>query len=484
MKKTIAILLLFLIAFGAVSCGGKTDTPLVTGTSSAADENDTTAETEWSYDYADLDYKGKTFTVLNATTTWGFYTTMVLDELTGEALDDAVFTRNRGIEERYNLVLTTAEYDIQTNYNNYKTAVLAGDNIYDVGYIRCDKMAPFMAEGYVYNLLEIPTIALDMEWWDQTVVKRSLIGDGRKLYFASNDFSLVGFDGTLCVYFNENIAENLGLERPYQLVHDGKWTTDIFLGMMKSGSALNSDDSFAWDEGGTCVYGLVTYQDMLNGFLTGAGESYVTVGADGVPSLVGDNKRFYGVFDKIYKIVSDDTFLILNGSGNSHYEMVFKHGRSFFTVAEIKASSKYRDMDATFGIVPIPKYDEAQEGYYSHRTHVCLTMSIPVTNPDPDSTGIIMDALAYESYTDVLPVYYDVKVSQKGLRNVESIEMLGIISKGRSFDIGEAYGWTEELSETLNTMYVKNKQHNVASTVEANRSKIESLIASTMEYMR
>ena len=147
----------------------------------------------------------------------------------------------------------------------------------------------------------------------------------------------------------------------------------------------------------------------------------------------------------------------MNGSGNSHYEMIFKNGRSLFTIAEIKASSKYRDMEDTFGIVPIPKYDEEQEQYYSHRTHICLVMSVPVTNQRPEDTGKIMDTFSYLSYTDILPIFYNEKVAQKGLRNEESIEMLGIIAETRSFDIGEAYAWTEELSGAVNTSVVNQK---------------------------
>ena len=51
-------------------------------------------------------------------------------------------------------------------------------------------------------------------------------------------------------------------------------------------------------------------------------------------------------------------------------------------------------------------------------------MCIPVTNPDISEAALIMDAFSYMTYKDVLPVYYDVSLSQKGLRNEDSIEML------------------------------------------------------------
>lgn len=111
-------------------------------------------------------------------------------------------------------------------------------------------------------------------------------------------------------------------------------------------------------------------------------------------------------------------------------------------------------------------------------------MSIPVTNAQPDRTGAILDTFAYLSNRDILPIYYNVKVAQKGLRNDDSIEMLGIISESRGFDIGEGYGWTEDLSAKVNTMLVSTKKNNVASLVDSNRSKIEESINKTLELMK
>ena len=39
------------------------------------------------------------------------------------------------------------------------------------------------------------------------------------------------------------------------------------------------------------------------------------------------------------------------------------------TVAQLKAANKYRDMETSYGILPIPKYDEAQEDYRCLRSY-------------------------------------------------------------------------------------------------------------------
>ncbi|MCI8388013.1 MAG: extracellular solute-binding protein [Clostridiales bacterium] len=485
MKKLISIALLMALLLTQTACGD-TGKPVDTDNNDtvSGDDSSSAPETKPEYVFPELDCDGDTFTVLNASTTWGFYHYMDFESQTGEMLDDEVYARNRFIEDKFNLELEIVEDDIDQNYNKYRTAILAQDDVYDVAYIRCDRMSSFMESGYLYNLLDYQEFQLDKPWWDQVITEKSLIGDKKKLYFAGNDFSLIGFEGTLCCYFNENMLDDLGLETPYNLVREGKWTIDKLGEYAAAGANLNGDTSFAWNESGNAIYGMASYEDSLNAFITGGGENYVTIDDKGQPVLISNPDRFYNIIEKAFNIYSTEgEFIFMNGSGNSHYEMIFKNGRSLFTIAEIKASSKYRDMDDTFGIVPIPKYDENQDKYYSHRTHICLTMSVPVTNQQPERTGIIMDALSYLSSTNILPVFYNVKVAQKGLRNDDSIEMLGIISSSRSFDIGEGYAWTEELSGKVNTSVVNQKNNNVVSLVDSMRSSIEAAFKKTLEFM-
>lgn len=484
--KTAAMLLSALTALSVLSACGSDAVQEPGETTAGGTEGAavTEADTAPAYAYPTLDCGGDTVTLLNTDMTcWSFYSYIDFEEQSGEILDDAMYMRNRGMEERYNFTLEVVDEIIDTTDSLYRTAVYAGDHVYDAAYLRCDKQATFLTEGMLYNLLDYEEFQLDEPWWDYLVNEPSRIGDGKAQYFAANDITLSGLDGTLCVYFNETMMNNLDLEAPYQAVRDGKWTIDMLHRMSKEGANMMSDSSFAWNENGTSIYGMATYTDAVSGFLTGAGESFIKI-EDGQPSLVEGDDRFYSLFDKINEYTSEEgTFLFLNDSGNSHYEMVFKNNRALFAIAEIKASTKYRDMNETFGIVPIPKFDEAQTQYYSHRTHVCPTVSVPVTNPDPARTGIILDALAYESWNTILPIYYDIRVSQKGLRNEESIEMLSIIRSTRAFDIGEGYAWTEDLSSKVLDLYNNKRGDQIASTIEKQRTKVEKLIEKTMEYI-
>ena len=82
---------------------------------------------------------------------------------------------------------------------------------------------------------------------------------------------------------------------------------------------------------------------------------------------------------------------------------------------------------------------------------------------------------------NVLPIYYNVRVSQKGLRNDDSIEMLGIIRDARYFEPSLVYSWTTNLYNSLSGQLVTG---NVASLIASNKNKIAEKIAATMELVK
>ncbi len=479
-KRILAALLLAAMTFGTLSCGGTSD-PQDSDTQPSSGDDSTSAGAEEGYVYPELDMGGDTFTILNATTTWGFYSTLDLETSTGDKLDDAVYDRNRDLEERYKFKMEIADEDINEGYTKYQNAILANEEAYDVGFVPAFRLGSFISDEALYNLLDYPEFQLEQDYWDHSVTDTALIGSGDKLYFASTDFSLFGFDGTLCVYFNENKLNDLQLDTPYDMVRDGSWTLDKISEYMKAGANLNGDSSFSWDKTANATYGMVSWAAAAGSFIIGSGESYIVKDEDNIPTLGIENNRFYDVADKVAGIFSKEgEFLAQNGANEDHYETIFQNGRALFLTAEIKAMSKYRNMDDNFGIVPIPKYEESQDGYHSFRTSYALMMTVPVTNTKPAETGIIMDALTYMTAEDVLPVYYEVNLSQKGLRNEDSIEMLDIIRDSRCFDIGEVFGWTVDLKNTIDSSLTSGTG-DLASTVAQYKSAVTKSIEDTMK---
>ena len=141
-------------------------------------------------------------------------------------------------------------------------------------------------------------------------------------------------------------------------------------------------------------------------------------------------------------------------------------------------------MESTFGLVPMPKLDDSQEEYRSYVAYNTAFLVIPTTQKNTARAGFILDALNYESYIDTLPIYYDVTLSQKGLRNEESIEMLELIRENRGADLMAVYSITADITNSFTYMFVNGGGDvgGAASTVESGMSaaevKLDELIAS------
>lgn len=109
----------------------------------------------------------------------------------------------------------------------------------------------------------------------------------------------------------------------------------------------------------------------------------------------------------------------------------------------MRVVENYRNMDADFGILPMPKYDTAQETYYhTVNSNTCSTIEIPVSSAvDTEFTGIIIEAMSAESTYTIREAYYEINLGTKITRDEESKVMLDIIFSTRIYDIGEIYNW-------------------------------------------
>lgn len=118
--------------------------------------------------------------------------------------------------------------------------MLAGDDSYDAAFLRDYYLKKELTDGYLMNIDTIPEMRLDEPWWDGAVTEESRLGKSRQALFAMTDVSLCDFEGTLVTFINENMLADLGLEAPYDLVREGKWTFDKLVEYMKAGANLTA----------------------------------------------------------------------------------------------------------------------------------------------------------------------------------------------------------------------------------------------------
>ncbi len=477
------------------SCGdGGGSTSDVTTAPQNGEVTETTADS--GYDYGDYDFKGYNFRVMNLLYQFNDWAIRIdHEEQSGEALDDATYIRNRKVEEKLNIKFTEKIVDGGSGWgtaqhaanNAIMNSVLSGTDDYDAGFAPIRFDIALISDGYVMNLLDIPELDVYGEHWDANI-NRELTMDNN-LSVASTPIHSMSFDLSWAIMFNEDMMNSLGLDKPYDLVRDGTWTLDEFAKYVNPVASLNGDESFTPDANGNAFYSIAGHTTAPLAFGYAADVRLYETDDSGKIELTLGGERIHNAYDKIASIltINDGHIFYNNGSLTEPlgYGSMFSNNRALFITCEVKTATTLRDMEATFGLVPMPKLDESQDSYYSRVDYNTSLLVIPVTVNNPNRAGVILDALTYESYVSTLPVYYDITMSQKGLRNDDSIEMLNIIRDARGIDALELYMITSTLNTAIQNLITAGSgdASGIASAIDAQRPTVEAKLDEILEII-
>ncbi len=437
MKRQIALFLTLALTSSLLACAGDSGS---TETTTAASTDTTTEAPETTLDSVPaLDFEGATVTFFSRTENASmpeFY----VEEQTGDIVDDAIFNRNQAVEERLNV-----NFEYVENESNNATrfewsdllsqSVLAGDGAYDIaaGYSMC--LASLASKGHLVDLRSTQYLDFSKPWWSDSLLAESVVND--KLYFASGDISTWMTLYTYAMLFNKNILADYKLEDPYTLVDEGKWTIDKLSELTKDVYRdLNGDDKKDMDD----QYGFwsaLTYTDVLF-FASGQRTTTVEDGEVKISPTFSSEKT-HELLTKICSMFYETNDSYLSGY-NENYYFNFGLGKSLFSTLEI--SSVYTDLrDVTFdyGILPIPKYDEAQENYYTVASFPYTLYGIPLDAKNPDMASAVMECLASESSRTVVPALFEVALKVKYSQDDNDARMYDIIRESVVFDLGRVF---------------------------------------------
>jgi hypothetical protein len=151
---------------------------------------------------------------------------------------------------------------------------------------------------------------------------------------------------------------------------------------------------------------------------------------------------------KIFDLVYDDGsclntqkyFEPLGKSASGEMYKLFQNNQSLFMWIRMGIVEYMRGMDSDFGILPIPKYDEAQSNYIQTvNPFVGVVTTVPQSAKDISASGAVLEYMAYISKSVLQPAYYDVVLHGKIARDEESSEMLNIIFANRVYDLGDIF---------------------------------------------
>ena len=145
-----------------------------------------------------------------------------------------------------------------------------------------------------------------------------------------------------------------------------------------------------------------------------------------------------------------------------------------------KGCNSQRDMEDSYGILPIPKLDKSQKQHYSrvNNYHDAL-ISVFNTAGNTEAVGAALEVLSYYSYYNIYPQFYEVVIQGRGTRDAESTRMLDIIFSTRTYDLGLVYGTDGFTDQVLR--YTATGNTNLSSFIASWEKKLDKIMENLNE---
>lgn len=436
LKQITALLLASLLLASCASAG--TSEVETTGAATDAETTINTAElTEMEKralmedDLPEKDFGGKDFRI---STKRGMMYEIDEEEETGDIIEDALYARNRRIEERFNIkivpVITEAN-DGNTHVNEVRQSIMAADDAFDLSATYVFTTGPLVTDGCFLNWLNMPYNDLSKPWWIGGVNDKFRVGDA--IYAATGDMCVSTLKLTYGVFYNRTRGADYDLnETIYDTIREGKWTIDKFIEMTRD---VYVDVNGDGERNNTDFYGFTAEKATNLDVYTFAFDiPLVKNNEDGVPELAINTPKTIEAVEKVNKLYWDGVGSYIPDDYMEPIHM-FRNGNALFTTTYLtNAFSTFRDMTDDYSILPYPKWDEAQEKYMTGAMDNYSVLGVPVTVSDLEMVSIITESLNIESYKTLFPTYYEQALQSKYARDAESIEMIDILMAGRNFD--------------------------------------------------
>ncbi|MBE6560364.1 MAG: extracellular solute-binding protein [Ruminococcaceae bacterium] len=495
-KKLTAILLaLAMLASSAAmlaSCSDSEGTPDETSGAGDTTVADTTADTTpvetappTPYDYITKKWDGKTFTIGTPNSGTRYIPGQFLtEEETGDIIMDSAYKRNLAVSEKFGVTIKHLAPANQSQSGNlFRTEIQASSDAYDLIAAFVKEMAPLGTSGLFVPSSELPYQAdISNKPWYNANLNNALQVNGRQFQFFS-DMTCITLSCTYGMFYNVSLGEANGIKDVDKLALDGKFTFDKMLEYSANISKdLNNDGVMDKnDQFGVGQFGNVTSSatDTAMTYMYGFGIKTAEM-KDGKVEILLNSEKTVTAIEKLvdmYYTGNRTAHMITAGKENG---TAFAEGKILFWNAIIMHAGNYmRDMKDTFVALPMPKWDENQEEYYTtisaYSSHI---EQVPVSAKDKEFSSAIYDALAYEGNQQVAPAFFEYSMKLKFSADNTASQLFDIIRAGTVVDFGMFFDNNVKLY-FLPAKLLSTKSTNFASefaalkdTAEANYKKV------------
>jgi hypothetical protein len=225
MTRFLSALLAALMLAGTLSaCATGDETPDDGKTTEATTEADTGLSDNLP---SNLNFAGAEFTIISRDREGWTRGEVSVDGLNGDPVNDAIFERNKAVEQRLNFKLTSIlDKDAGSDVvpNKVVQAVQAGTSDYDIMAACSYTTFPHTLTGNFANLANTEYIDLEQPWWTQGY--NDAISYDSLQFTATGSLLLSIYRFAFVTVFNKDLFTDANQPFLYDTVENGEWTIE------------------------------------------------------------------------------------------------------------------------------------------------------------------------------------------------------------------------------------------------------------------
>lgn len=488
-KKALSLILAVLMILPmAVACAetpteGETTTagPTAITTAPAASE-EIPEETELTSKTlpADLKFNGETVTILSRDASF-VSDELWVDDQNGAMVNDAIYKRNEKVMEQLDvnfesIKLSGDAYLVSTELRN---AASNGEAYFDIAANSTYSTIMYTGENIFLDLTDCEYLDLDAIYWSQGYNESASIGNSQ--YLATGALALSLYRLMFITFYNKDLLEEAQYENLYTVVDDGRWTIDYQIQLSKD-LYRDADGSGTVSEGDTVGFASSTLS-YLDPYWSSCDIQIITKDADNYLQYSLDSEKLSNTVDKLIVLFHQSNAWFDKSSGDDGKQTAMSNLFATGNVGTVTLrlgsveTEQFITMQDEYGIIPMPKYDENQEKYYTFLHDQFTSIGIPsVHSSDEEKVqmlGAVLEALALENYKSVVPTYYEIALKGRYLEDGDSWRMLDMIYENVKVDAGVLY--TKNLGSIHQTPrdMIEAGRNTVSSRIKAITRQIE-----------
>ncbi len=366
-----------------------------------------------------------------------------------DPINDAIYFRTKNVETTLNItikntLIPSTINDDQVVINEIKKTQ-GPDCPYHLAANTAYTSFANTSKGYFRNVLDAAHIDLTQDYWATKFNPEASMGNQQ--YFVTGAISLSLRRFIFVTFFNKTMATEFNLEDLYKVVNDGRWTIDYQADII-SNMWIEKDGITGKTAGDN--YGFLSDDGIfVDPYVSACDLQILVKDSDDYFVLDPEKEKADKMMSKINRLYwkSGASYIFARQSDYSQFDKIrekfISNEATMITDRLIAAESEeFKNMEAPYGILPIPKLDEAQQEYYSlaHDGFTVFGMiNSEITDEMIDDLGAVLECMAIESQKLVAPAYYEIALKGKYSKDPESWEMLDMIVSNLKINGGLLY---------------------------------------------